>query len=158
MKKETSPAKMSPGGCRGTGGVLSVALSFLAVWVLGRVSRAQSGQTVTLADLSRTREISVHAPAAPFRTGALYVLYEGDITADAALEVVSNRGRDRAVIPLRAGKAGGVYGGAEHWVDDLSVRFVPCGAPRGALKITAVCGRDFTRGEREWFLGLHGRK
>jgi len=134
--------------------VFFVVACFLLYFSLGAVRYTQASKTVFLTDLNQVTEISVHAPVFPWCTGDLYVLYEGVVDANAALEVVSNMRRDHDTIPLPAGKVSGVYGGAEHWVDDLSVRFVPHGTTHGTLKITAICGRTFTDKERVWLLRL----
>ena len=131
--------------------VFFVLSCFLLYFSLGAVRYAQASKTVFLTDLNQETEISVHAPVFPWCTGDLYVLYEGVIDANAALEVVSNRRRDHETIPLQAGKVSGVYGGAEYWVDNLCVRVVPHGTTHGTLKITVICGRAFTDDERAWF-------
>lgn len=136
--------------------IMIVASCIMLYFMFGSVRNSQAGKTVVLTELNQAAEISVHAPVFPWCTGDMYILYEGVIDANAALEVVFNRGRDHETIPLQAGKVSGVYGGAEYLVDDLSVRFAPRGATQGILKITAICGRNFTHEEREQLLKLWG--
>ena len=94
--------------------------------------------------------MSGHRPSFnPFSSGAAFVLYEGSVSTNAELEIAI--GNDSETIPLQAGEVSGIHGGEECWVDDLSVRFVPHGTVHGSLKITAVCGRNFTQEGREWF-------
>lgn len=157
MKRISFPQTFFFGGCAVTG-VLLIILGSLAAGGLWRALVTPSGKTAIFTDLSRAHEIYVRAPFFRFCTGALYVLYEGSVSTNAVLELVSNHGRDKAVIPLSAGEVSGVYGGAEEWVPDLSVRFVPHGVSRGTLKIAAVCGRAFTDEEREWFNKLYKKE
>jgi len=151
MKKTLSSQNFLQ-GCSITGGVLFVVLLFLVVMVL---RWPNASQTITLTDLTKAHKIYVRAPVFPFRTGDMFVLYEGVINTNAKLELAFNGGRDKAIIPLQLGEVSGVYGGAEDWGDDLSVRFVPCENVHGTLKITAICGRRFTKKEWEWYSKLH---
>jgi hypothetical protein len=43
----------------------------------------------------------------------------------------------------------------EDWGFDVFVRVVPCEAVQGELKITAICGRNFTKEERGWYHKLY---
>ena len=150
--KKPSPRKTLHQGCGVASGILLLAFGFFVFWFLEK----PSSQTVTIMDFTKTHEFSVSTPINPFRmTGALYVLYEGTSSTNTVLELTFNKGRDSAVIPLPSGTIEGVYGGAEYWVNDLSVRFVPCEMGQGTLKITAICGRKFTNAERKWLNKLY---
>ena len=153
--RESFFEKSIPKGCLGTGGVLAVILFFLVMagaW--GWMRYLRSSQTMTITDFTQTHAMSVHAPVFPFCSGAVWVLYEGTISTSAMLEIVSEGG-GKKVIPLQAGEVGGVYGGAEDWSSGFSVRLAPSKTVRGTLKITAICGRNFTDEEREWFYRLY---
>ena len=149
FKKNGSP------GYRTKSGIVFVVLSVLAVAVWGRMRclRSRSSRTIVVTDFTRAHEISVRRPPYP-HTGAVWVLYEGAISTNASLEVMSNAGRP-SVITLQAGQVAGVFGGREHWDREFSVRLLPCEPLEGALKITAVCGRGFTGEERKWFRKLY---
>jgi hypothetical protein len=151
MKKTLSSPNVPQGCSIIVGGIFFVALVFLAVRVLTWPS---AGQTVTLTDLSKEHEIYVQAPILQ-RSGNMYVLYEGILNTNAALEL-SWGGKDgKRTIPLQSGEISGMYGGPEDWTPNLSVRFVPSGDVRGTLKITAICGRSFTKEERAWHHRLY---
>ena len=142
------------------GWVAFMALFFLALIILGlaRTMMHPSNKMATLTDLSREHEITVTAPFLPFASGALFVLYEGTINTNAKLEITSNKGRDKTIIPLSAGEVSGVHGGGEEWSSDLSVRFIPNGPTQGTLKIAAICGKRFTKDEHEWRGKLQQKK
>ena len=95
-------------------------------------------------DASREFSVSVRAPVRPLGSGALYVLVEGQLDGDAALEVVSNHGRDRREVSLHGRDVSLVTGGAEDWVDDLEVHYHPGTAKTGQLYIALYCGTGFT--------------
>jgi|GEM_PF-4983299 len=151
--REEDPTQNIWRRCYGWGCVTFIMLVALMVVVCWR-GYQHSSQTVTLTDLSKEHEISVRASLHPFLTGALHVVYEGCLDADASLEITHDSGR-KEVISLQAGEVSGIYGSAEAWEPNLSVRFVPGGAIHGTLKIMAVCGRTFTGEEREWCHRLH---
>jgi hypothetical protein len=117
----------------------------IAVWL----SLPKSHKVIIISDISTPLDAGVRAPVFPLRTGALYVLYEGSIDADARIEVRSNQGRDTHTIDLQKGNISGVYGGAEHWVDDFSIHYNPMKAVSGQIKIGLYCG-TFTDEAREW--------
>ena len=143
-------------GCCCLGGIIVIIFGLLiAGRVWQRIQMTHPSETVTLTDLSKAHEFSVRAPIPFFCTGNLRVLYEGALSADATLEIISSNGHRTNSIPLLAGKVGGIYGDEEVWMDDLSVRYVPFGVTRGTLKITAVCGRSLTSEEREWASKLY---
>ena len=134
--------------------IIFVPLVAGVVWWIGIIYSVQT-MTLTDVDLSGTHEISVRAPFLAFRSGNVKVLYEGNISSDAKLEVSTSRGAYIDVIPLPAGKVIGHYGGGEDWNDTLLVRYVPSGEVRGTLKITAICGRSLTDEEEEFYPKLH---
>ena len=127
---------------RGT--IIFLALLLLGVGVLGVVLWPRGHKSITVRDVSRPFSASVHAPVRPFGSGAVYVLVEGRLDGDAALEVVSNRGRDRREVALRAPNVSVICGGAEDWVDDLQVHYRPDTAKTGQLYIALYCGTGFT--------------
>ena len=126
--------------------IVASCLCFLA-WAALPTSR----RSLTVTDFSVPTEVSVRAPIRPFGSGAMYVLYEGTIGSDAKIEVTSNKGRDTHTIQLNAGQTHGVYGGAEEWVDDLSVAFIPSSPASGILKIGIYCGSRFSDDDRKWY-------
>lgn len=101
-------------------------------------------KSVTISDVSREFSASVRAPVRPFGSGALYVIVEGRLDGDAALEVISNRGRDRREVSLRGPEVSFITGGAEDWVDDLKVHYRPGTAKTGQLYVALYCGTGFT--------------
>ena len=149
MRKLLNVKKLSLGCSIIVGIVFTVFCFFLVVRVL---TWPPAGQTVTLTDLSKAQEIYVRSPIFPFRTGNMHILYEGVLSTNATFEVISG---DKTIIPLQTGEVSGIYGGLEDWLNDLSVRFVPNGTVVGTLKITAVCGRNFTKEEWEWYHKLY---
>lgn len=126
--------------------IVAASLCFLA-WA----ARPSSRRTLTVTDFSVPTEVSVRAPIRPFGSGAMFVLYEGTIGADGKIEVTSNKGRDTHLIQLNAGQTHGVYGGAEEWVDDLSVTFIPSFPASGSLKIGIYCGSGFSDDDQKWY-------
>jgi len=108
-----------------------------------------SHDTISITDIGTPRSASVRAQIIPFRSGAMYVLYEGSIDSDARIEVTSNRGRDQYTIESKKGDIAGAYGGPEHWVDDLTIEYNPMGATTGEIKIGLYCG-TFTEEGRGW--------
>jgi hypothetical protein len=116
-----------------------------------------SNRTVTITDFSAPTEISVRAPIRPFGSGAMFVMYEGTIASDAKIEVTSNRRRDMHTIELQKGQVNGIYGGAEEWVDDLSISFLPSFPAAGEIKIGLYCGSGFPEADREWYNRLSRR-
>ena len=81
----------------------------------------------------------------------MFVLYEGTIGSDAKIEVTSNTRRDKHTIELQEGQVTGIYGGAEEWVDDLSITFLPSSSTGGEIKIGRYCGPGFPDADREWY-------
>jgi hypothetical protein len=110
----------------------------------------KSKKRITITDFSSPVEANVRAPIRPFGTGALYVMYEGNLASDARIEVRSNHGRDAHMIELNPGSVQGVYGGPEIWVDDLSIRLVSSAATPGNLRIGLYCGASFSVEDRAW--------
>ena len=84
----------------------------------------------------------------------MFVLYEGTLSSDAKIEVISNQSRDEHTIELEAGHVQGVYGGAEEWVDDLKIRVVSHTDDTGSLKIGLYCGSSFSEDDRKWYRRL----
>ena len=113
-----------------------------------------SNRVLTITDFSGPTEMSVRAPIRPFGSGAMFVMYEGTIEADAKIEVRSNRRRDYQAIELKKGKVNGIYGGAEEWVDDLAIVFRPSSSAGGQIKIGLYCGSGFSEADREWYSNL----
>ena len=126
--------------------IFASCLCFLA-WAALPTSR----RSLTVTDFSVPTEASVCAPVRPFGSGAMYVLYEGIIGSDAKIEVTSNKGRDTHTIQLNAGQTHGIYGGAEEWVDDLSVAFIPSSPASGSLKISIYRGSGFSEDDWRWY-------
>ena len=116
-----------------------------------------SNRTVTITDFSVPTEISVRAPIRPFGSGAMFVMYEGTIGSDAKIEVTSNRRRDKHTIELQKGQVKGIYGGAEEWVDDLSIAFLPSSSAGGEIRIGLYCGSGFPDADRAWYNRLARR-
>ena len=84
----------------------------------------------------------------------MYVMYEGDLASEAKIEVVSNRLRDTHTIALRPEHVHGIYGGAEEWVDDLSIRIIPSKGTTGTLRIGLYCGSGFSDEDSLWYSQL----
>lgn len=137
-------------------GITILALSVWAVWTVWAVF-PNSTMVVEITDFSSQIEASVRAPIRPFGSGAMYVLYEGNLPADATLTVISNRKRDKQEMALVSGKVHGVYGGAEEWVDDLSVVFKPSKSGSGQMKIGLYCGTGFPEEDWAWFNRLSAK-
>lgn len=134
-------------------GAAILALVALAVWSVSPTST----MVVEITDFSTQTEVSVRAPIRPLGSGAMYVLYEGNLPADAMLAVISNRKRARHEIALLSGEVHGIYGGAEDWVDDLSVVFTPSMSGSGQLKIGLYCGTGFPEEDWAWFKRLSAK-
>ena len=109
---------------------------------------------MTITDFSSPVEASVRSPIRPFGSGFLFVMYEGNLSSSAKIEVLSNQGRDTHSIELKPGLVQGVYGGAEEWVDDLKINFIPSTADPGNLKIGLYCGSSFSEEDRQWYSRL----
>lgn len=122
----------------------------IGVCLLVLLAFPQSEKRITITDFSFPVEANVRAPIRPFGTGALYVMYEGNLASDAEIEVRSNHGRDAHTIKLTPGSVQGVYGGPEMWVDDLSIRFVSSAATSGNLRIGLYCGASFSAEDGAW--------
>ncbi len=116
-----------------------------------------SMRVIEVTDFSAPTEASVRAPIRPLGSGAMYVLYEGALSSSATLTVLSNHRRDKHEIELKPGQVHGIFGGAEEWVDDLSVVFTPSGTERGKLKIGLYCGSGFSKEDWEWYNRINGR-
>ena len=127
------------------GSAILIVISLL-VWA----AVPNSSAILKISDFSSPVEATVSAPIPPFGNGALYVMYEGKLDTDAIIEVKSNNGRDTHTIKLAAGRMHGVYGGAEMWVDDLLIRFVPSADSSGDLRIALYCGAPFSTEDRAW--------
>ena len=121
-----------------------LALLLLVAGVLGFLLWPRGHKSVMVSDVSRPFSASVRAPVRPFGSGAVYVLVEGRLDGDATLEIVSNRGRDRREVALRAPDVSIISGGAEDWVDDLQIHYRPDTAKTGQLYIALYCGTRFT--------------
>lgn len=87
----------------------------------------------------------------------MFVLYEGNLSSKAKIEVISNQSRDTHTIELEPGDVQGVHGGSEEWVDDLKIRVVSSTADPGSLKIGLYCGSRFSEKDREWYYRLSQR-
>jgi len=116
-----------------------------------------SHRILTITDFSAPTETSVRSPIRPFGSGAMFVMFEGTIGSDAKIEVTSNRRRDNYTIELKKGQVQGIYGGAEEWVDDLSIAFLPSSPAGGEIKIGLYCGSAFPQADREWYNRLSRR-
>ena len=76
------------------------------------------------------------------RNGALLLRVNGQLDGVATLELVSNGGRDRRVETISGRIDNLEIGGAEEWVDDLIVKYVPGTANAGKLELTLACGQN----------------
>lgn len=130
---------------------LLLVISVLAIVGLGWVLYPRSSKILHVTDFSQPIHAEVHAPVLPFRSGAMLVLFEGTLEANAEIEIVSNRHRDRHLIELKAGKVSGRYGGAEAWVDDLSVDVTSQQTQHADLQIGLFCGGGITKEYFEWY-------
>ena len=137
--------------------ILIGSLILVGACTLGWIFYPKSTKIFTITDFSAPTEAGVRAPVRPFGSGAMYVMYEGNIDSESKIEVVSNRGRDTHSIDLNPGYVHGVYGGAEEWVDDLSVRFISDSKASGDVKIGLYCGTAFSEDDRSWYLQLARR-
>ena len=137
--------------------ILAGSVILIGVCLLVWLVVPKSKEIITITDFSSPIEASVRAPILSFGTGAMYVMYEGTLDSDARIEVRSNHGRDAHTIELTSGKVQGVYGGAERWVDDLSIRFVSLTASSGDLRIGLYCGASFSDADRQWHQQLSRR-
>lgn len=130
--------------------ILIGSVILIGVCLLAWLAVPKSKEIITITDFSTPVKASVRAPIRPFGTGAMYVMYQGNLDSDARIEVRSNQGRDAHTIELTSGSVQGVYGGAEMWVDDLSIRFVSSAATSGDLRIGLYCGTSFSDTDRQW--------
>ncbi len=136
--------------------ILIGSVILIGICLLACLAVPTSKEIIAIADFSCTAEASVQALIRPFATGAMYVvyvmyvMYEGNLDSDAIIEVRSNHGHDAHNIELTSGSVQGVYGGAEMWVDDLSIRFVSSAATSGDLRIGLYCEASFLDADRKW--------
>ena len=130
---------------------MGFALMAIVVWLFLPTSK----KVIEVDDFSNPTEASVRAPFFPLSSGMNYVLYDGELNFDSKLTVVSNHGRDRHEILLKAGRVYGVHGGPEEWVDDLSVTFTPVEGELGTIKVGLYCGSRFSKRDQEWFERLY---
>ena len=130
--------------------ILIGSVILIGVCLLAWLAVPKSKEIITITDLSSPVEACVRAPIRPLGSGAMYVMYEGDVDSAARIEVRSNHGRDAHTIELAPGRVQGVYGGAEMWVDDLSIRFVSLAGASGNLRIGLYCGASFSDADRQW--------
>jgi len=120
--------------------IAGVLLVGATLFVLQEHYRGAGGFVVS--DVTRPAECSIKAPVILFRSGALFVTVEGQLDGDARLDITSNNGLDKRTEPLSGKISKRTIGGAEEWVDDLVVRYVPGSAKQGNLKIQMVCGKN----------------
>jgi hypothetical protein len=134
--------------------ILVVSLLLVAISILTWFFYPNSSKVMTITDFFSPVEASVRSPIRPFGSGSLFVIYEGNLGSSAKIEVLSNQARDRHTIELKPGHVRGIYGGAEEWVNDLKIRFIPSTASPGNLKIGLYCGSSFSEEDREWYSRL----
>lgn len=113
-----------------------------------------SSKMMTITDFSSPVEASVRSPIRPLGSGSLFVMYEGNLSSSAKIEVLSNQARDTHTIELKPGHVQGIYGGSEEWVDDLKIKFIPSTAEPGNLKIGLYSGSNFSEEDRQWYSRL----
>jgi hypothetical protein len=132
-----------------------VAISLLAaIGIIAWFFYPISSKMMTITDFASPVEASVHSPIRPMGSGSLFVMYEGNLSSSAKIEVLSNQARDTHTIELKPGHVQGIYGGAEEWVDDLKIKFIPSTADHGNLKIGLYCGSSFSEEDRQWYFRL----
>jgi hypothetical protein len=124
-----------------------------------RKQMAQAGHTsFVVTDVSKPFSASVPKSIWPKLDGALFVIVEGHLDGDAAIDITPNHGRDKREIILHGAQIAIVEGSAEEWVDDLQIQYHPGTAKNGELYFGLYCGASFSKEDWARYLRIESQK
>ncbi|MDQ8188530.1 hypothetical protein [Pelagicoccus sp. SDUM812002] len=118
-----------------------IGVTILVVGTLSIVLLApKSVVEASFSNLSEKNEIEAKAPWLPFRSGAIYVFAEGEVTGKGILHIYSNRRRDHQIHTFENQTFSVQMSEPEAWVDDLQVEWEPIVVLNGDMDLFIGCG------------------
>jgi hypothetical protein len=97
-------------------------------------------QETRITEFTKPVSLSVRAPWIPFRSGAVMVEVEGEISGEGELLVCEHESEEPQRIRVFGPKVFYRFGGAENWSDRVKVTFLPKGIREGSLELRVYCG------------------
>ena len=117
----------------------------VAIVIIAGLQWSRGHGIFVVSDVTRAVQKTIKVPIMPFRNGALFVVVDGQLDGNATLQITSNHGRDHRTEVLSGTVQNKTIGGAEEWVDDLVVSFVPGTAKQGYVRIQMACGKNLKK-------------